>query len=80
MAFRVALEIAAIEYKGPHPQRREAGRYPGRAADQVRACRQSQDSQSLELHGAANDHGPRRQDHRMSVATSEIGRFCCEVG
>ena len=27
----------------PHPQRREAGRYPRRAADQVRACRQSQD-------------------------------------
>jgi ABC transporter substrate binding protein len=59
----------------PHPQRREAGRHPRRAADQVRACRQSQDGQGLELHGAANDPDPRRQDHRMSVATSELALF-----
>ena len=63
----------------PHPQRREAGRHPRRAADQVRACRQSQDGQGLELHGAANDPDPRRQDNRMSVATSEKCRPHCSM-
>ena len=57
----------------PHPQRPEAGRHPRRSADQVRACRQSQNGQGFEFHGVANDPDPRREDHRMSVATSEIG-------
>ena len=46
-----------------------------------KAGRQSQDGQGLELYGAANDPDPRRQDHRMSVATSEIGtRRTCRGG
>ena len=52
----------------PHPQRREAGRHPGRAADQVRACGESQDRRGLELHRAANDHDPRQRRHRMRAA------------
>ncbi|UPT92074.1 ABC transporter substrate-binding protein [Bradyrhizobium barranii subsp. apii] len=42
----------------PHPQRREAGRHPRRAADHVRACHQSQDGQGLEHYRAGNDPGP----------------------
>jgi len=43
----------------------KAGGHPDRTADQVRACRQSEDRQGIGACASADDHGPRRRRHRM---------------
>src|SRR5690348_1651871 len=47
------------------PQRREACRSPGPAADEIRAGRQSQDGQDARPYSTAVDPRPRRRGHRM---------------
>src|SRR4029077_10190293 len=47
------------------PQGRKACRHPDRAADQVRACRQSEDRQGPGTYPPADDHDPGRRRHRM---------------
>jgi len=52
-----------------NPQRRQAGRSAGPAADNIRAGRQPQDRQSARPHRTAVDPRPRRRGHRMKVRT-----------
>src|SRR4051794_13549823 len=53
-------------------ERREAGRFAGRATRQVRACHQSQDRQGPWAYGAAFVTWPRRRGDRIAT-NSAVG-------